>query len=221
MSIKLSLTSTDPLGVAADVLILGVLEGASTKDGVLGELSRALGPAFAKALKREEFTGKKDQTLDVQTNEAAGVKAGRVYLLGLGKRDALTDIDVRLLAATNRDPEKAVREGKLREDLYYRLNVFPIELPALRERGDDIDLLAIHFLDLYNQREGTNKRWSDAALRHLRLHHWPGNVRELRNVVERAAIMSGDVLESPGIQTTGKVVTTPENGALTTVSASC
>jgi len=132
--------------------------------------------------------------------------------LRVGASEAL-EADVRLLTATNRDPEKAVRDGKLREDLYYRLNVFPIELPALRERGEDIDLLAMHFLDAYNHREGTNKRWSDTALRHLHMHHWPGNVRELRNVVERAAIMSGDVIEAPGIQTSGKPAPSAENGS--------
>jgi DNA-binding NtrC family response regulator len=99
-------------------------------------------------------------------------------------------VDVRVIAATNRKPEEAVEQGKLREDLLYRLNVFPIDLPPLRDRGDDIELLAEHFLNLLNKGEGTSKRWSPTALERLRQHGWPGNVRELRNVVQRAYILA-------------------------------
>ncbi len=109
-----------------------------------------------------------------------------------------TGVDVRLVAATNREPGAAVREGRLREDLYYRLNVFPIALPPLRERGDDIDLLATHFLAEYDAREGATHRWSPEALRRLRTRPWPGNVRELRNVVERAAILAEEVITDVG-----------------------
>jgi leucyl aminopeptidase len=98
MPIKLSLSSTEPLSVAADLLVLGVPEGSSLKEGTLGELSKALGPSMAKAVKREEFTGKKDQTLDLCTG-ATDLKAGRVLLIGLGKPEALTDADVRAFAA--------------------------------------------------------------------------------------------------------------------------
>ncbi len=105
-----------------------------------------------------------------------------------------TAVDVRLVAATNRDPEAAVREGRLRQDLYYRLNVFPIVLPPLRERGDDLDLLAVHFLAEYDAREGTSHRWSPEAVERLRAWSWPGNVRELRNVVEHAALLAEDVI---------------------------
>jgi DNA-binding NtrC family response regulator len=104
----------------------------------------------------------------------------------------LIKIDVRVIAATNRRPEEAVAQGKLREDLLYRLNVFPIELPPLRERGEDIELLAEHFLALLNKQEGAAKRFGAAALERLKLHSWPGNVRELRNVVQRAYIMAED-----------------------------
>lgn len=96
MPIKLSLSSNEPLSVAADVLILGVPEGASLKEGVLADLAKALDPAMAKAVQRDEFTGKKDQQLDLVTNGA--VKPGRVLLLGLGK-GPLTSADVRLFAA--------------------------------------------------------------------------------------------------------------------------
>jgi len=98
--------------------------------------------------------------------------------------------DVRIVAATNRDPAEAVEAGDLREDLYYRLNVFPITLPPLRERGEDIELLAQHFLDELNEQEGTQKRWSQTALEAIRARPWPGNVRELRNAVHRAFILA-------------------------------
>ncbi len=123
-------------------------------------------------------------------------------------------VDVRVIAASNRDAEGAVREGKLREDLYYRLNVFPIRIPPLRERGDDIELLAAHFLEEFNQRESTSRRWSHAALRRLRAYPWPGNVRELRNVVERAAIMAEDLITDPGLpQSPGAPAPGPESSA--------
>ncbi|MGC1459416.1 MAG: sigma-54 dependent transcriptional regulator [Steroidobacteraceae bacterium] len=103
--------------------------------------------------------------------------------------------DVRIIAASNREPERAVREGKLREDLYHRLNVFPIRLPPLRERGADIELLARHFLAELNRAEGTAKAFSADSLARLYQHVWPGNVRELRNHVQRAYIMADDVIE--------------------------
>ncbi|KON80488.1 sigma-54 dependent transcriptional regulator [Azoarcus sp. PA01] len=103
--------------------------------------------------------------------------------------------DVRLIAATNRSPQKAVSEGRMREDLYHRLNVFPIYLPPLRERGTDIELLAEHFLAELNAQEQTNKRFSPAALAALYAHNWPGNVRELKNYVHRAFILADDVIE--------------------------
>jgi DNA-binding NtrC family response regulator len=112
--------------------------------------------------------------------------------------------DVRVIAATNQQPEKAVAEGKLRDDLYHRLNVFPIQMPSLRERGPDIELLAQYFLDTFNKEEGTHKRFSQDALNRLYDHPWPGNVRELKNCVHRAFIMADDVIgtlrpdEAPG-----------------------
>ncbi len=103
--------------------------------------------------------------------------------------------DVRVIAATNRDPEKAVADGKLREDLYHRLNVFPIRLPPLRDRGTDIEQLAQFFLDDMNRIEKTNKAFSRDALVSLYQHNWPGNVRELRNHVQRAYIMADEIIE--------------------------
>ena len=101
----------------------------------------------------------------------------------------------RVLAATNRDPRKAVQDGQLREDLMYRLAVFPIDLPALRDRDGDAELLAEHFLQQLNAAEGAAKRFSRQAVMTIRTHRWPGNVRELRNAVHRAFIMADDEID--------------------------
>jgi two-component system, NtrC family, response regulator AtoC len=101
-------------------------------------------------------------------------------------------VDVRLIATTTRDLAQAVVAGELREELLYRLNVFPIELPPLRERAEDVELLAEHFLRALNRREGTSKRFARAALDVLWTQSWPGNVRELRDLVERAFRESGE-----------------------------
>lgn len=100
------------------------------------------------------------------------------------------EADVRIIAASNRDPGQAVAAGKLREDLLYRLNVFPIHMPALRERAEDVQLLANHFLDEIGRREGELKHFSPLALDRLTNYRWPGNVRELRNIVHRAYVMA-------------------------------
>jgi DNA-binding NtrC family response regulator len=99
-------------------------------------------------------------------------------------------VDVRIVAATNRNLKEGVAEGKLREDLLYRLLVFPIDLPALRERDGDIPLLANHFLEQLNRSSGATKHFSLAALAKLQQYAWPGNVRELKHIVERAFIMA-------------------------------
>jgi len=106
-------------------------------------------------------------------------------------------VDVRLVSATNRDPQEAIKEGKLREDLYYRLNVFPIALPLLSERPDDISLLAEHFRKQIEEQEREGVvGWDPAALELLEKYDWPGNVRELRNVVHRAYVMcEGDTIQ--------------------------
>jgi DNA-binding NtrC family response regulator len=101
-------------------------------------------------------------------------------------------VDVRIIAATNRRVEDAVKGGKLREDLLYRLNVFPIPLPPLRERGDDIERLAEHFLGELNAAEGTSKRLTAEGRARLRRHSWPGNLRELRNALQRGFILAED-----------------------------
>lgn len=98
-------------------------------------------------------------------------------------------VDVRVIAATNRDLLEAVRDGEFREDLYYRLNVFPIEIPPLRERGDDVSQLARAFVEKFSQRFGQRMApLSPASFERLKRYDWPGNVRELQNVIERAVI---------------------------------
>lgn len=104
----------------------------------------------------------------------------------------LTDIevDVRVIAATNRDIEEAVRQGRFREDLFYRLNIIPIELPPLRERGGDLELLAKHFAAQFAAEFRKDVRGIEPeAMARLKAHGWPGNVRELRNAVERAVLL--------------------------------
>ena len=106
-------------------------------------------------------------------------------------------VDIRVIAATNLDPAEAVRQGRLREDLFYRLNVFLITLPPLRERKDDVPLLAQAFVRDFNKQHNKGIAGvSDEAMHVLESHHWPGNVRELRNVIERATIVSkGPLIE--------------------------
>jgi DNA-binding NtrC family response regulator len=108
----------------------------------------------------------------------------------LGGRTEQT-VDVRVIAATNVDPVEAVKQGKLREDLYYRLNVFAFRLPTLRERKEDLPLLVQAFIAEFNQRNQKSIAGVDqAAMRMIEHYAWPGNVRELRNVIERATILA-------------------------------
>ncbi len=130
-----------------------------------------------------------EMPLDLQVKLLRVLETGTFMRVGAMQTQ---ESDVRIIAASNRDPVMAVASGKLREDLLYRLNVFPIHMPALRERADDIALLATHFLDEIGQREGQRKRLSREALERLRAYAWPGNVRELRNIVYRAYVMARD-----------------------------
>jgi transcriptional regulator with PAS, ATPase and Fis domain len=113
-----------------------------------------------------------------------------------------THIDVRVIAATNRDLRAALEDGTFREDLYYRLNVVPIEIPPLRERKEDIPYLARHFVEKLGPETGDRVlNISDAAIDRLVQYSWPGNVRELENVIERSMVMaSGDKLEATDIR---------------------
>jgi DNA-binding NtrC family response regulator len=129
-------------------------------------------------------------------------------------------VDVRVLATTNRDLLKAVENGTFREDLYYRLNVFPIQVPPLRERTGDIEILSNHFLERFSKEHGIKScGFSEVGMAGLLAHHWPGNVRELQNVVERAAILAEEGvsisaelmgLASPAATTTPPAVAAPQ-----------
>lgn len=122
------------------------------------------------------------------------VKLLRVLQNGEIKRvggNEVIKVNVRIIAATNRDLKQAIKEGQFRDDLYYRLNVISITLPPLRERTEDIPLLATHFLKQYSERNKKSiKGFTPAALKLLLSYHWPGNVRELENAIERAVILS-------------------------------
>ncbi len=112
-------------------------------------------------------------------------------------------VDVRVITATNRNLQEAIREGKFREDLYYRLNVVTVEMPPLRTRGGDITLLAMHFLKRYSELNGKAiASFSDDALAALNEYRWPGNVRELENVIERAVVLARrEIIETNDLPT--------------------
>jgi len=122
------------------------------------------------------------------------------YIERIGAKD-ITPVDVRIIAATNRNLEKEVAERRFRLDLYYRLNVFPVELPALRERPEDIPALAGHFINYYNHKTGKKiEGLSDKVLKSMDTYLWPGNIRELENLIERAVLLSkGTIIESIAI----------------------
>jgi two-component system response regulator HydG len=133
-----------------------------------------------------------EMPLDMQTRLLRVLETRKFYRVG-----ASTELisDFRVIAATNRCPLQAVQHGQLREDLLYRLAVFPVAMPPLRNRGADVELLAEHFLAELNAQGRTQKRFSALARMMLRQHTWPGNVRELKNCIERAFILGDTVLE--------------------------
>lgn len=134
-----------------------------------------------------------EMPLELQVKLLRVLETGRFMRVGSTQS---IESDVRVIAATNRVPMQAVAQGKLREDLMYRLNVFPIELPPLRDRLSDVPLLAEHFLGQIAKQEGRAKRFTPAALARLSSYPWPGNVRELRNAVQRAYVMAlGDTID--------------------------
>jgi transcriptional regulator with GAF, ATPase, and Fis domain len=126
--------------------------------------------------------------LDIQNKLLRVLQERRYERVG---DDRTRRADVRIVAATNRDLKKAAAAGQFREDLYYRLNVFPIQVPPLRERMDDIPSLAQHFVEISaRELKCAKPRLTRAALEKLQNYDWPGNVRELKNVVERAVILA-------------------------------
>ena len=121
-------------------------------------------------------------------------------------------VDVRLVAATNRDLAEMVNRGQFRNDLYYRLNVFPVQLPPLRERLEDIPALVMHFAEIFGRRMGRQiKHIPEETMSALNSYEWPGNIRELQNLVERAVILSRDgVLPNPLATTRPQLVVVPK-----------
>jgi two-component system nitrogen regulation response regulator NtrX len=129
-----------------------------------------------------------DLSLDAQAKLLRAIEASEIHRVG-GNRTI--KVDVRVIAATNHDLARAVKEGTFREDLFFRLNVIPITLPPLRERKGDVPLLVKHFSLLHFKKTGQiPPTWSQGALQVLESHSWPGNVRELANIVERIAIVN-------------------------------
>ncbi len=140
-----------------------------------------------------------DMPLALQPKLLRTLQEGTVERLG---SNTIRHVDVRVVAATHEDLATLVREGRFRQDLFYRINVFPIDIPPLRERPEDVEALAVAALDRFAERMGTHAELGPEALGRLKAYSWPGNVRELMNVVERAVILSGgsgviDDLELP------------------------
>lgn len=129
----------------------------------VGELPRALQPKLLRALQEREI-----------------IRVGGISTI---------PVDVRLIAATNQDLEAMVEGGTFRRDLYYRLNLIPLHIPPLRERGDDIPLLAVHFLEKFNAKYGKKKELTDEAMQIMKECPWPGNIREMENLLERLVII--------------------------------
>jgi DNA-binding NtrC family response regulator len=136
-----------------------------------------------------------EMNIDLQAKLLRVIENGEFFKLGDVKK---TKVNVRIIAATNRELPKSVEKGEFREDLYYRLNVFTILLPPLRDRTEDISDLVDHFLSIYALRENKRLTINSDALRLLQQHHWKGNIRELRNVLERSAILVENAEITPG-----------------------
>ena len=158
--------------------------------------------AFTGAQKRKlgkfEYANHGTIFLDEISEMAPGLQAKLLQVLQDGEFSRLggesdVRVDTRVIAATNRNLEEAVRDGEFREDLYYRLNVVTIMLPPLRDRVDAVPLLVEHFLQLYNERYGKNMGpLSDEMMRTLDDYHWPGNVRELENMIKRSVVLGNE-----------------------------
>jgi DNA-binding NtrC family response regulator len=165
--------------------LFGYEKGTGTARAHAGAFERAQGGT----LLLDEVT---ELPFDMQTRLVRVLETRKFYRAG-----ANTELssDVRVIGATKRCPLQAVQSGHLREDLLYRLAVFPVDMPPLRTRGGDVELLAEHFLAELNGQARTQKRLSALARMTLKQHSWPGNVRELKNCIERAFILCDAVLE--------------------------
>jgi len=142
--------------------------------------------------------------LDMQPKLLRFLQEGEIEVIG---GTGMKKLNVRVIAATNRNLKEEILNNRFREDLYFRLNVFPILVPPLRNRKDDIPLLVEHFIDKFNKKYSKNIQFiSDHAMRQLRTYEWPGNIRELENLIERAIILSiGDTLSIPGFESNAQI----------------
>jgi len=142
-----------------------------------------------------------EMPLELQIKLLRALETGQIARVGAERE---TPVDVRVISATNRDPDEAVAQSRLRQDLLYRLRVFPIQLPPLRDRPGDVELLAEYFLSQLNRAEDTRKRFSRTALEALRASRWPGNVRELQNAVHSAFILANEEIEAAYLPAPGQ-----------------
>jgi DNA-binding NtrC family response regulator len=137
-------------------------------------------------------------SLAAQAKVLRALQENKITRVG-GEKDIA--VNVRLVAATNKDLKKEIEEGRFREDLYHRLGVIIIKVPALRERKEDIPLLAEKFLKTIADEHGNKpKQITDGALIQLQKHEWPGNIRELRNVIERLMILAGSPVSEEDVK---------------------
>ena len=138
-----------------------------------------------------------DMSLSAQTKVLRALQENEITRVG---SDKTIKVNVRVLAATNKNLKQEIEKGNFREDLFHRLNVIPIQVPDLKDRKEDIPLLVNHFIQLICAEQGwKTKSITEDAIQALQQHHWPGNIRELRNVVERLIILSGDTITAEDV----------------------
>jgi formate hydrogenlyase transcriptional activator len=175
---------------------MGAMPETLIENELFGREKGAFTGAMARQAGRFEIAHQGTLFLDEIGEMPLGVQVKLLRVLQTGELERLgsstvIQVDVRIIAATNRDLMQRVRDGKFREDLYYRLNVFPITVPSLRHRTKDIPQLVWSFVQEFADRMGKPvERISTEAMSHLASHAWPGNIRELRNVIERSMILN-------------------------------
>ena len=215
---------TGPNGTGKELVARALHEKSGRSDGPMVEVNCAAIPselieselfghekgAFTSAIKQkkgnfETATGGTlfldeigDMSLSAQAKVLRALQENKISRVG-GEKEI--QVDVRVVAATNKDLKKEIAEGRFREDLYHRLGVILIQVPALNDRKDDIPLLVEHFLGLICEEQGVAKKEIDsAALKELQDYNWTGNIRELRNVVERLVILSGKAITKKDVE---------------------
>ncbi|MCI0617288.1 sigma 54-interacting transcriptional regulator, partial [bacterium] len=198
----------------------GAIPAALVESEMFGREKGAYTGALTRQIGRFELADKSTIFLDEITELPMEVQVKLLRVLQekqierLGNPKSI-DVDVRIIAATNQNIEKAVRDGKLREDLYYRLNVFPIQIPPLRERPEDIPILVWHFVDKLSFEFGKEvEAISAKSMNAMMEYSWPGNVRELRNAIERAMIVSNSLtlhIEIPKVTPSIETSKTPSS----------